>query len=175
MHTFCYSHLVAHAAYSFQTSPHPNCNPIWLITLPPLPLLSLLPLQEEVDRDPDLTVLWTTKDWEAWPRGISKAAARVLCDPLFFFTVFAPWWIMAFNVAWPHKVAHQTIRQRVMYVAAKLVFIPCLYTAVIRFIGMTTTHLLVSVCRQRVCGGEGVQGGAGREGWNEFCHQLVPR
>jgi len=106
---------------------------------------ALLGIEEEVDRDPDLTVLWTTKDWEAWPRGISKAAARVLCDPLFFFTVFAPWWIMAFNVAWPHKVAHQTIRQRVLYVAAKLVFIPCLYTAVIWFIGTTTTHLLAEL------------------------------
>jgi len=43
-------------------------------------------------------VLWTTKDWEAWPRGLSKAAARVLCDPLFFFTAFAPVWILVRGV-----------------------------------------------------------------------------
>lgn len=39
-------------------------------------------------------MLFTTREWAAWPAGISKAAARVLCEPLFFFTVFAPVWIM---------------------------------------------------------------------------------
>jgi hypothetical protein len=51
---------------------------------------------------------------------------------------------MVFNVAWPHKVAPHSIKQRVAYVAGKLVFNPCLYAAVIWFIGTTTTHLLAS-------------------------------
>ena len=58
-------------------------------------------VQEEVHRDPDLTVLWTTKEWAAWPRGISKAAARVLCEPLVFFTAFAPVWILVRLVKGP--------------------------------------------------------------------------
>jgi hypothetical protein len=56
-------------------------------------------LQEESHRDPDLIVLWTTQEWADWPRGLSKTAARVMIDPLFLFTVMAPIWILAFNVA----------------------------------------------------------------------------
>ena len=89
-------------------------------------------------------MLWTTEDWAAWPRGLSKAAARVMCDPLVMFTVFAPVWIIAFNVAWPQRVAHHTAKQRVAYVLAKLVVIPCLYAAMMWVTGSTRTHLLVS-------------------------------
>lgn len=89
-------------------------------------------------------MLWTTKEWEAWPRGISKAAARVLCDPLFFFICFPVVFELVFNVAWPHKVAHHSIKQRLAYIAARLVFITCLYAVVFVPTGITWTHFFVS-------------------------------
>lgn len=102
-------------------------------------------LQEEVNRDPDITVLWTTHEWAAWPRGLSKAAARVLCDPLFFFTAFAPVWVLVFNVAYPHRVTHQSFESRVMYILRRLVWVPSLYTALVLVTGTSSMHFVVSV------------------------------
>lgn len=100
-------------------------------------------LQEETHRDPDLVVLWTTKDWDVWPRGLSKAAARVMCDPLVLYTIMAPVWILAFNVSWPHRVAQQSPRTRAMYVMKKLLALPCLYAAMIWILNASVTFLWV--------------------------------
>jgi hypothetical protein len=108
-------------------------------------LLVLLWSQEEVPRDPDLIILWTTKEWAAWPRGFSKAAARVMCDPLILFTVMAPIWILVFNVSWPHKVAHHSPKARLVYIAGKVMALPCLYAALVWIFQVTMTQLWVSV------------------------------
>jgi hypothetical protein len=47
-------------------------------------------MQEEAERDPDMIVLWTAKEWANWPRGLSKAAARVLMDPIVMYSVMGP-------------------------------------------------------------------------------------
>jgi hypothetical protein len=108
--------------------------------------LRLPPLltQEHTNRDPDLTVLWSTKEWAAWPRGVSKAAARLLCDPLVFFTAFVPIFVLGFNTAWPHRVGRHSLRSRLMYIAARLMAAPCLLAALVFITGTTRTHLLVS-------------------------------
>jgi len=80
-----------------------------------------------VDQDPDLTNLLTTKEWAAWPWGISKAATRLLCDPLIHFTVIAPIFVLCFNVAWPHRVTHHSPMQRLVYVLAKTASVPFVY------------------------------------------------
>ena len=100
--------------------------------------------QEHTNRDPDLTVLWTTREWAAWPRGLSKAAARVMCDPLVFFTAFVPVLVLGFNVAWPHRVTHQSLTSRVMYILRRLVLVPSAVAAIFFITGTTRTHLLVS-------------------------------
>jgi hypothetical protein len=101
-------------------------------------------LQEEAHRDPDLIILWTTKDWAAWPRGLSKAAARVMIDPLVLFTVMAPVWVMICNVAWPHRVGHHTPKQRVLYLLGKIAFLPCLYAAFMVVFALPVRQIWVS-------------------------------
>jgi hypothetical protein len=115
-------------------------SPLQLLLL----LLLLLLAQDEVPRDPDLIILWTTKEWEAWPRGLSKAAARVMCDPLILFTVMAPIFILVFNVSWPQRVAHHSPKARLVYIAGKLLALPCLYAVMFGIFQTTLTHLWVS-------------------------------
>jgi hypothetical protein len=88
-------------------------------------------------------VLWTTTEWEAWPRGLSKAAARVMTDPLVLYTVMAPVWILAFNVSWPHRVSQQSPRTRALYVLKKLLVLPFLYAILIWILNPSATFLWV--------------------------------
>jgi len=111
---------------------------------------ALLGVEEESTRDPDLIVLWTTKDWAAWPRGISKAAARVMCDPLILFTLMAPVWIMVFNVSWPHRVAHQSPKARLAHICGKTVFLPCLYAAFITICGIPRAQIWAELFSQQI-------------------------
>lgn len=109
-------------------------------------------LQEENHRDSEFTTLWTTREWAAWPRGLSKAAARVMCDPLVFFTVLPPVWILACNVSWPHRVSHQSLRTRIMYVMARVIFIPSLYAGVVYLLGAATyANMVVSLLTVHAC------------------------
>lgn len=81
-------------------------------------------LQEKVDKDPDLLVIFSTKQWAAKPRGISKLAARIFRDPLVYYTLFAPIFVLHFNAAWPQRVSHQSRSARVLYLLWRTAFVP---------------------------------------------------
>jgi hypothetical protein len=116
-----------------------------LLLLRLLLLLLLLQHQEEAHRDTDLIPSWTTRDWADWPRGLSKAAARVMCDPLVLYTVMAPIWILVFNTSWPHRHPHQPIKARLPHIAFKLtVYLPAAYAVDFLSVGSPVLHILVS-------------------------------
>jgi uncharacterized membrane protein YjdF len=68
-------------------------------------------------------VLWTTQQWAAWPRGISKTAASIFRDPLVFYTVFPPIFVLFFNAAWPQRATHQSRTTRALYILWRVVFV----------------------------------------------------
>jgi hypothetical protein len=97
-------------------------------------------MQDEAD--PQHTVLWTTSEWEAWPAGLSKAAARVVFDPLFFFTIFAPFYEVCLNQAWPHMIRNTAVRARYMYALRRTVLVVAQLTA---FYYFTATPLVIAM------------------------------
>jgi hypothetical protein len=92
-------------------------------------------------------VLWSTKEWAAWPQGLSKAAARMMCDPLVFYTVLPPFVMLGMNGAWPHRVSHQSHRDRIRYILCRLVMVP-LAIAGICILGSNRTRVLVSLLHE---------------------------
>lgn len=68
-------------------------------------------MQEEAERDPDMIVLWTAKEWASWPRGLSKAAARVMMDPIVMYSVMGPVMVLLGNFSCkqaPHRATTHT-------------------------------------------------------------------
>jgi hypothetical protein len=100
-------------------------------------------MQDEAD--PQHTVLWTTNEWEAWPAGLSKTAARVVFDPLFFFTVFAPFYEVCLNQAWPHMIRNTAVNERCWYVLRRTALAASYIAAFYYFTG---TPLAVAMVRQ---------------------------
>jgi len=107
---------------------------------------AVLGVEEAVPRDPEIMVLWTTKEWAAWPWGLSKAAARMLCDPLVFYTLFPLFFIMGLNVAWPHRVTHHSSKARVLYIMCRLVAVPAILFGLFYAMGSSKAHIVVLAC-----------------------------
>jgi len=101
-------------------------------------------VQEDVDKDPDLTVLWSVDEWKAWPRGLIKGIVRVMWDPIGFFGIFGPPIILALNIAWPQRIAHQSLTRRCIYVAARVVLVSCIFGAWLHLAASSRAHMVVS-------------------------------
>jgi hypothetical protein len=103
-------------------------------------------------------LLWTTDEWAAWPRSISKAAARVLRDPLLFIAIGGPAYVLLFNTAWPHRVHGTTLKARLVYVAGRAVYLVAYAIGLTCVMQSGASQIAVS-CDASVClqtGGTGI-------------------
>jgi hypothetical protein len=94
------------------------------------------------------TILWTTTEWAAWPAGLSKAAARVLFDPLVFFTLFAPIYEVCLNQAWPHLIRKTSTGDRCWYALRRTVLAVGYLVALYYFTGTPLAVAMVSETAQ---------------------------
>jgi len=110
---------------------------------------AVLGIEEETQRDPDLIVLWTTKEWADWPRGLSKAAARVMVDPLVLYIIIGPFTVLLGNFSWPQKVTHMSGRARVLYTLCKLLVLACVYPVMFWLFNMSRTGIWAELLAQQ--------------------------
>ncbi|GBF95283.1 hypothetical protein Rsub_08314 [Raphidocelis subcapitata] len=96
-------------------------------------------------KDAQSTVIWNAKEWAAWPRGIAKAAARMLWDPLFLYTVGGPIFLLLCNTCWMPLRRDKSGVYKVLYPLARVAAIPALFAAISYVASSTKLQIVMEV------------------------------